>query len=483
MSFEHMDDKGSDDRSIDPLNDQENDSTKAFNNAILRKFNVNDKVYVRDKDGVLYVAIIRRYLYGPQFHKQVEMGLVDSMDEAKEKLKHDELEQMWHYFVHFDFWNVNFDRWVSESDVFLMSEEVTNAAQRISSEHRALQLEMRKPKTKGKKSFQTVNGATFLREWKKRLQKIQEELGFDQRENLPDEDTQAISDESDHLSGKPTKCLAWTKAALSVERKYRQQGLSSRKIPNLTNGIMIPFTLKKILVQQWEYVNQCQMMPCIPAHITIRQALNKYLESKNISYPSPAVVTVSEAGNAVTSNNSPHLDREGNVADPSKSDTSADLGDSRVSKNETNHDSRDDGREQEWRDMTDGIAMLFDESLESRLLYHEELPQLYTICGMPEYSMVPYSDLYGCEHLLRLFIRLPEMLVDNLPDDEGRQIMGKVNDFIRFIHKNQSSILTQTHRKLNELEKSGQQKVQKQEEKKRKEHANDDDIVPSKKFK
>jgi hypothetical protein len=372
----------------------------------LRKFNVHDKVYVRDKDGVLYVAIVRRHLYGPQFHKQVEMGLEDSVEKANEKAQHDDRVLMWHYFVHFDFWNVNFDRWVSASDIFEMSDKVTALAQRISQEHRTLQLEMRKSGVKGKKHYQTVNGAAFLKEWKKRLQKIHEELGFGPGKDLIGglaEDSQNVSDESDHLNTKPIKSFSWTKAALSNEQKYRQQGLTSRKIPNVANGLTIPFALKKIVVQQWEYINQCQMMPCVPPSMTIRQALNQYLYFKNIRHVSCTVVPAIAADNAeVTTTESSHDEVHGNGEDPIKSDIS-----SHVKECESSTKEVGDEREQEWRDMVDGIAMLFDESLESRLLYREELPQLHVICNVPEYSTTPYSELYGCEHLMRLFIRLP----------------------------------------------------------------------------
>ena len=179
MSFERMEGRASDDRSLDPINDEEVDSNQALRPETLSKFNVKDKVYVRDKDGVLYTAVIRRLHYGPQFHVQVNMGLVDSMEEATEKSQFDDNAPLWHCFVHFDYWNVNFDRWASESDVFVISEETTALAQRVSQEHRTLQAEMKKPRTKGKKAYQTIDGATFLREWKKRLQKIYEELGFD----------------------------------------------------------------------------------------------------------------------------------------------------------------------------------------------------------------------------------------------------------------------------------------------------------------
>lgn len=485
MSFERMDDRASDDRSLNPLNDDEIEPTQTLRSETLCKFNVKDKVYVRDKDGVLYAAVIRRHHYGPQFHMQVNMGLVDSMEEAAEKSQVDDHVFMWHYFVHFDYWNVTFDRWASENDVLVISEETTVLAQRISQEHRALQLEMKKPRTKGKKAYQTIDGATFLREWKKRLQKIYEELGFDQGNRGISEEK---SDEADCLAKKHRKGFSWTTKALSTERKYRQQGLTSRKLPNLTNGITIPFALKKVVVQQWEYINQCHMMPSIPAPTSIRQALNKYLESKNIYNSSsnvPPVTVRSDTDTSIVHGDvAPVADgittntsiSEGGADSPTRRDVSADLQVGHTPSKGVSDEMRDDVREQEWRDMADGIAMLFDEALESRLLYSEELPQLNTICNIAEFSTTPYSELYGCEHLLRLFIRLPEMLADNLPEDEGRQIMAKVNDFIRFLHKNHSVLFTQTHRKLNELEKIEQQKIQKQEIKKRKERIATDDV-------
>lgn len=83
--------------------------------------------------------------------------------------------------------------------------------------------------------------------------------------------------------------------------------------------------------------------------------------------------------------------------------------------------------------------MLFDEALPDRLLYQEELPQLRVIDTVPEYSMTPFSELYGCEHLLRLFVRLPEMLAGELSEAEARPIIAKVNDFVRFLHKSRKS--------------------------------------------
>jgi MRG len=414
------------------------------------KFKVLQKVYVCDKDGVMYLATIRRHLYGPQYQKQIDMGLIVSKDDVCDLNVGENPESSWHYFVHYDSWNVNFDKWVSEHDVFAVSDDVISVAERISKEHRSLQLEMRK-NVKGKKLFQTIEGAAFLKEWKKRLQVILTETKFRNygtvSEDLLREASQGAHTESYQPSKKNIKQINWTHAAITNEKIFREQGLTTTRTQS--NSIVLPFVLKKILVQQWEYVNQCRMMPCIPALVTIRHALNMYLSSKKIELtPSASHALEPHDGTALSSQA---------VAQ----DVNQFSGDCTISEKDVSYpeESRRNDLGQEWRDMADGIAMLFDEALESRLLYREELPQLRSIHNVPEYSRTPYSELYGCEHLLRLFVRLPEILSDNLPDEEIRPIVAKVNDFIRFLHKNQGSLLTQTHRKLNESELKEHQKI------------------------
>jgi MRG/RNA binding activity-knot of a chromodomain len=474
LSLEQMDGQDFEDRNSESLDNDELDTLDQIAD-VAPKFKVLQRVYVSDRDGVMYVATIRRRLYGPQYQKQVDMGFISSMDEALALLQGDETESMWHYFVHYEHWNVNFDRWVPEFDVHAISDEVSAVAQRISKEHRSLQQEMRKVGVKGKKTAQTVDGAKFLREWKKRLDRIRLEMNFGVDRNIAadksDDDLQIISKESDVVEKARKKSMTWTKAALSKERKFRNQGLTSQRASNQGNCIVLPFALKKILVQQWEYINQCQMMPCIPAAVNIRQALNKYLESKNVELSTSTSPT--NANDHEKSHRSDPQHHENVAAEdtsvaesvlsqtngPIDSEVCTDLGivDSSASKTTIDSGSEDQG--QEWREMADGIAMLFDEALESRILYREELPQLRTIDSFPEYAETPYSELYGCEHLLRLFVRLPEMLSDNLPDEEARPIIAKVNDFVRFLHKNQGTILTQTHRKLNVLELTEQKKL------------------------
>jgi mortality factor 4-like protein 1 len=444
------------------------------------KFQIHQRVYARDKDGVMYEAVVRRRLFGPTYHKQVEMGLVTSKQEAEEALAERDLQPIWHYFVHFNNWNVRFDRFVSEHDVYEITDEVKTYAEELMKVHKGLQAEMRKPATKNKKSWQTIDGAAFLREWKKRRARVERELNWegcnsaDSTQGDGPIDSKIAKASSSNQKNEHTKNNTWTKAALALELKLREKSLSTKRSQSIANAIVLPFALKKVMVEQWEIISQCKSLPSLPAAITIRQALDKYLESKNAVVISENAESKSERDAVAVLN--PDSSKEDVESKESPVPMHNDLSSENM-ESKDGEDSEMEARKQEWRDMANGIAMLFDEALDSWLLYKEELPQLRVIDNIPEYSMKPYSEIYGCEHLLRFFVRLPEMLTDQISDSEARPIFAKVNDFVRFLHKNNSTLFTQTHRKLNEAELKAQLKLEKAEERKRK-ALNEDNSIP-----
>ena len=69
-------------------------------------FQPGDRVYARDKDGLMYEAVIRRRLYGANYQKQTNVAIA----EEQGALSDDEAERpVWQYFVHYLKWNVNWD--------------------------------------------------------------------------------------------------------------------------------------------------------------------------------------------------------------------------------------------------------------------------------------------------------------------------------------------------------------------------------------
>ena len=437
------------------------------------KFAQCDRVLARDEDGLLYQAFVRRSLWGIQQHKQIQVAMVTSQQEMQDMMNQ-EMLPTWHYFVHFLNWKVNWDRWISEDDLMELNEENLQLAKKVNDEHRKLQKEFKKKRKGG-----GIDGGAFLKAWKKRLDAL---MG----------DT--------NKSKKPSKKKV-SKAVLEKEYQLRtDQGLSHRK-PAEAQQISLGFGLKKILVEEWELIHQFEMVPSmLPAKITIRQALDRYLESKGVvvnaeqpteTQPSPEKDKEEEDAKDDTMKENQREEaqfqeqssvelRKAEVT--SAEDVSSNPPNATTTSNATTLivDEETALRNKEWTDMADGLALFFDQSLDLRLLYPSEKTQLAVLEDESEDDVVRKSELYGCEHLLRLFCRLPSILVDayqrndddidNDDDDDDtlRTILAKLNDFARFLQKNQSIIFCQSYRKKNEAELRFEQKQIKRLERRRK---------------
>ena len=480
------------------------------------KYKVFDKVFARDDDGVMYEAIIRRALYGPTFHSQVQVGMAASAEEAADLMEQSKSkeEPSWHYFVHFNGWNVKWDRWVPEDAILVVTPATQEYVNLIRREHAALKKTLTR-KLAGRKASQSINAATFLREWRKKLDKINREHAnlylYGASSNTDDAASSPSKTGESKKRAKGKRSGEWTKGAIEKEISLRSKSLTKKRSTEEASTISLPFTLKKVLVEQWEIINQCNMVVAVPTKVSIRQALDLYLESKGVVAPIPPTVKGSkqgpkkedtkDTGKESESNEQPQQDANTNdrsdtftpareipadakslVTKPEENltekvlpkedtmeiDSEKSLDQPTTRKTPSTSEKAatlEEQREKEWIDMAEGIALLFDEALPNTLLYEAEGPQLTALDSMPDLSEKRYSELYGCEHLLRLFVRLPPLLVDSMPDeDERRPILAKVNDLVRFIQKNQTTLLAQTYRKPTALEREEAQKLLKKME-------------------
>lgn len=91
--------------------------------------------------------------------------------------------------------------------------------------------------------------------------------------------------------------------------------------------------------------------------------------------------------------------------------------------------------EKVWREITEGLATYFDSALAQLLLYRFERQQYSDMVRKnPEKNV---SEIYGCEHLLRLFVKLPQLLMQAQMDTETVQMLQtKLTELLKFIHKN-----------------------------------------------
>ena len=585
-----------------------NDDGEAEAEAVIpeSKFQPKQRVYAKDaSSGLWYDAVIRRSLYGVNNNKQVQIGLVCSESEISDILEQAAKEPMWHYFVHYNQWAVNWDRWVSEEDIIESTEESKQIAQRYAKEHKELQKEIRK--TKGKKS----DGAAFLKAWRKRMDKIEEDMKKEEeerkiagtaggenggnQESAQNKEEKPVVETASEAKPKPKpkpkkkKKLGpekvWDKASLEREHKLQLRGLESKRTSHDQHKMALPFSLKKVMVEAWEIITQCEMVPNLPASVTVRQVLDKYLKSKldliDASMKKSGVALKPVEG-ADAANKTATL----GTAEATSSEEKDPADDAEAEEAEENQ-KKLDKKKQEWIDMVEGIAMFFDDALGFRLLYSQELPQFKVVEStfvvpiedaantvddenkndahekdikdgtlkderMPDVSesmpddtkindvpsktenfesssaapteskdekadisqdsqdaaetakssktgsgrkskssarndgtrpMLP-CEVYGCEHLLRLCLKIPDLLAEQLPklvrgdeveaeaikayEVESKQILAKVSDLIRFLHKHQSTMFADSYRKMNEAELREEQKWARYIERKRK---------------
>ncbi|KAF9678549.1 hypothetical protein SADUNF_Sadunf07G0046300 [Salix dunnii] len=152
--------------------------------------------------------------------------------------------------------------------------------------------------------------------------------------------------------------------------------------------IQIPSTLKKQLVDDWEYVTQqdkvftlsyLMQLVKLPRSPNVDDILTKYLE-----YMSK---------------------KDGMITDS--------IG-----------------------EILKGIRCYFDKALPVMLLYKKERQQYHDTVKIDASP----STIYGAEHLLRLFVKLPELLAYvNIEEDTSTRLQQKLLDFLKFLHKNQST--------------------------------------------
>ncbi|OVA15917.1 Chromo domain/shadow [Macleaya cordata] len=149
--------------------------------------------------------------------------------------------------------------------------------------------------------------------------------------------------------------------------------------------IQIPSTLKKQLVDDWEFVAQLGKLVKLPRSPSVDDILKKYLDYKS--------------------------KKDGMIAES--------IG-----------------------EILKGLRCYFDKALPVMLLYKKERQQ-YNEAITDDISP---SSVYGAEHLLRLFVKLPELLAyANIEEETSTRLQQKLLDFLKYLQKNQSTFFLSTY--------------------------------------
>lgn len=92
-------------------------------------------------------------------------------------------------------------------------------------------------------------------------------------------------------------------------------------------------------------------------------------------------------------------------------------------------------KESELKDITDGIREYFNAMLGCQLIYKFERPQFQRLDKTVS-DDVPMSSVYGVSHLVRLFVKLGQMLAyTNLDQQDMERLKVHLQDFLKFLVK------------------------------------------------
>jgi mortality factor 4-like protein 1 len=194
-------------------------------------------------------------------------------------------------------------------------------------------------------------------------------------------------------------------AATFVSRKRRT--VQRKQLLPYVDACELPLTLQTVLVEEWERLTRPQtklgkpplrLVHSLPASVTIQQVLKHFCKKQ-------AKLTEKEGPGA--GENSP---RDASVVN----------------------------------DFCSGLNELFQSALPTCLLYNQERPQYEALLANPSLSQKPWTEIYGCEFLLRLYVRLPFLL----PDSKSSAMSPLLSDLLVLLQKNRQTCFKGDYRRV-----------------------------------
>lgn len=414
------------------------------------KFQFKQRVYAKDTEtGMFYEGIVRRVMYGVQHQRQIKLNSHTSQEEISAFLEA-EPQPTWWYFIHYNGWNVKWDRWVEENHLYEPTESTKAFSKRLHVEVLKIKAELRK-KHAGK-----PGGVHVAMELERRMIQMEREHRMEERRRELAERGEVMEENEEVLEEtKPRN--KWTKGNIKREISLRERHLQGRRSQTSSELLVLPFALKKIMVEEWEIITQCDMLAALPAAVPIREALNRYRESKlGVKHDKKPDEDKEQASAHSSHSLLQTIGEKEQAKETEKEQASSPTSPSPVVATPSflqpigeKEQAKETEQEREYREMVDGVCLFFDQALAERLLYEPETVQYETLQAD---ATKRSSDIYGCEFLLRLFIRLPALLVGELTEKESKSILARLNDLVRFLQKHQTTLFSQSYRRLNEEE-------------------------------
>ncbi|KAL0381872.1 UNVERIFIED_CONTAM: protein MRG1 [Sesamum angustifolium] len=180
-------------------------------------------------------------------------------------------------------------------------------------------------------------------------------------------------------SGRSAQTKPKGSAVAKGKKRKADSGIEDNPATEKLIKIQIPPNLKKQLVDDWEFITQQNKLVKLPRSPSVDEILTKYLEYRS--------------------------KKDGMMTDA--------VG-----------------------EILNGLRSYFDKALPTILLYKKERQQYREAIS----DNVSPSSVYGAEHLLRLFVKLPELLgYVKIEEETLIRLQQKLLEFLKFMQHNQSS--------------------------------------------
>lgn len=344
------------------LDDQENTNSDASDSSWMPPFHVDQRVFAQDQareTGLFYPGIVRQA-------RRSSTETVPSLQQDQGSTEIEKPVHTWSFLIHYLGWNARWDQWVSPDRILADTPENKELVDAQQKKHAA--------------STTTVPPVA-------------------QRPT-------SVDKENSTAAATTTSCRKRKK-----ERTGNGSSSNSNKRKSTLSHVFefseiceLPFTLKTVLVDEWEQISRVPPDECLattpvvrslhvlPAPVTIRQVLNHF-SRRQISH-----IRKREKAKQLLSDDDISKHEKSGVSDAGKASVQ-------------NTISTDITTEQ-VRDFCKGLTDLFQEALPKILLYPHERPQFENLKRNEELmeQHKEWVDVYGCEYLLRLYLRLPALL-------------------------------------------------------------------------
>ncbi|KAK3866275.1 hypothetical protein Pcinc_028181 [Petrolisthes cinctipes] len=313
------------------------------------------------------------------------------------------------YFIHYAGWNKNWDEWVPESRVLKLSDANISRQKDLQKAHEA-SLKNKKNKKEKKR---------LLKESGKDAVGLPGTVGSTgggssgsgggtgegggrgssaggERSGGGGDDSRSSTPSTDRSSGGPGKRSAASTPTTPASTKEESDSRKKRSRLDATVDtedqfmtavevrVKLPDELKPALVDDWDLINRQRKLAVIPAHHTVDTILAEYIRAKTS-----------------TKSNTPN-------------------------------------KESAVQEVVAGLREYFNVMLGTQLLYKFERPQYAELLQQNKDKQA--SDIYGFIHLIRLFVRLGQMLAYTQLDEKSVTLLNfHLQDFLRFMVKHQET--------------------------------------------